>query len=74
MDIGLPKWEDIYEGNFQDFEGLRTLNMLKTENERQMSMGEDYDLEPVPFGKCLIQTYWTFHKELIIYKFRFDYF
>ena len=73
-ETGLPTWEDVYAPKPGDYNILRTLTVLKTDHEREMSMGEDYNREPVPFGKCLIQVNWAHHQEIEIYKFRFDYF
>jgi hypothetical protein len=48
--------------------------MIKTEREREMVIGEDYEQEPLKFGECFGAPGWAFDGEIEIFKFRFDYF
>ena len=39
-----------------------------------MVIGEDYNQDPIPFGKCYTQSGWVHDGEIEIFKFRYDYF
>lgn len=53
---------------------LRNLHILKTFREKEIGIGDDYNLEPAKFGECYINDGYTYHNTIEHFKFPFDYF
>ena len=71
-EINFPYPKDIYSKR-HGFYGLRTVTFVKTEREREIGVGEDYDEPAMGFGECLIPPNWSAPKEVFVFKFVFDY-
>ena len=72
-EIDLPKWEDLYEGLAPHWSILRNLYFIKTEQERKIGIGEDFELDEIPFGECLVKDGWAFPGEVEIFQFTYDF-
>ncbi len=40
---------------------LRNIHFIKTLKEKEIGIGDDYNLEPAKFGECYINDGYTYH-------------
>jgi len=70
----LPSWNDVYSPFSGSFYILRTVTFLKTEREREIGIGDDYNQPEIPFGDCrLLNNHHAWPGETILFQFNFDY-
>jgi len=49
-DVFLPTAEDIYSDLSAEFANFRDIYFIKTEQEREIGIGEEYKDDEIPFG------------------------
>ena len=52
---------------------LRVLNFIKTNKEKEIGIGEEYPFGPLEVGECYLKAGWAFHREILIFKFKYDF-
>jgi hypothetical protein len=64
---GLPSAEDLYGTIKGNFNTLRTLTFIKSEEEKKLGIGEDFPYGPIPFGTCIHYPYFAANGDVEIY-------
>ena len=73
-DVDLPQWVDIYEGiRKPSWHILRNVHFIDTKREKDMGVGEEFELDEIPFGVCVNTKGLTHDGDIDIFQFKYDY-
>ena len=49
------------------------MHFINLKKEKEIGVGEDFQLDEIPFGTCLLKDGWTFPGEIEIFKLKYDF-
>ena len=70
----MPLYDDVYSPMKNSWNLLRNVYFIKSLKEKEIGIGDDYNLEPVNFGECYVNDGYTYNNTIEHFKFPFDYF
>ena len=70
----LPSREDAYsQTKILNNPKMSTLIFIDSDREREIGIGEKYELGPIPPTICWRKAGWLLHEEVTMFSFRYDY-